>query len=291
MAMPPVQAKTVLVTGCSSGIGAATAHHLRDCGWTVYPTARSEADIQQLESDGFQAIRCDLFDADSVSQAAARVLELTGGKLGALVNNAGFAQAGAIEDIDRDSLRRQFEVNVFGMHQLTTALLPTFRSQGYGRIVNVSSVLGRITSPMLGCYCASKYAMESLSDAMRVELRPAGIWVSIIEPGPIISEFRRNAAAVLTERIDTSNARYGDDYVKEANRRRRQVKKPNLFTRPPEDVAVKIRHALEASRPRRRYCVTIPAYLGDFFARVIPQSITDHFFAKKVPDAGGNGGG
>ncbi len=284
MPMPQVQSRTVLVTGCSSGIGAATAHHLRDCGWTVFPTARSDSDIKQLESDGFQVIPCDLFDPASVERAVSHVLELTDGKLGALVNNAGFAQAGAMEDIDRESLRRQFEVNVFGMQQLTSALTPTFREQGYGRIVNVSSVMGRVSVPMLGSYCASKFAMEAISDAMRVELRPAGIWVSLIEPGAIISAFRKNAAEVLTERIDTSNARYGDDYVKEADRRRRQVKKPDLFTRPPEDVAVKIRHALESPRPRRRYGVTITAPLTAFIARFVPQSITDPFFAKKVPD-------
>lgn len=284
MPIAQVQSKTVLITGCSSGIGAATAHHLRDCGWTVFPTARSETDIKQLEDDGFQAIACDLFNPDSVDQAVAHVLELTEGKLGALVNNAGFAQAGAMEDIDRESLRRQFEVNVFGMQQLTTALIPVFRAQDYGRIVNVSSVMGRVGVPMLGCYCASKYAMEAISDAMRVELRSTGIWVSLIEPGAIISAFRKNAAEVLTDRIDASSSRYGEDYVKEADRRRRQVKKPDLFTRPPEDVAVKIRHALESPRPRRRYGVTITAPLTAFIARFVPQCITDPFFAKKVPD-------
>jgi len=274
----------VLITGCSTGIGAATARVLRDAGWLVIPTARRDEDLDALRADGFTPVRLDVSDPESVAAAVPEALKLAGGALGALVNNAGFAQAGALEDVSRDALRRQFEVNVFGMHQLTRCCLPHFREQGRGRIVNVSSVLGRVTAPMLGSYCASKYAMEALSDALRIELMKSGIWVSLIEPGPIISAFRRTAANVLMERVDTESARYGKNYEKEAERRRKQVKRPDLFTRPPEAVATRIQHALESARPRRRYMITIPAYLGDFIARFVPQSLTDRLQLGKVPD-------
>ena len=270
-----VTQKTVLVTGCSSGIGAATAHYLRDHGWTVFPTARKDDDLNQLKADGFNPIRLDLTDSQSVREAVNSVKEQTEGQLGALVNNAGFAQAGVLEDVNRDALRAQFEVNVFGMQELTNQCIPLFRHQRYGRIVNVSSVLGRIVSPMVGSYCASKFAMEALSDTLRVELRGTGIAVSIIEPGPIISEFRRNAARASTQSIDVEKARYGELYQKEAARREKQVKKPDLFTRPPEEVAKKIYHALESTRPHRRYCVTIPAYLGAWAARWLPTALID----------------
>ncbi len=283
MRMPPVKSRTVLVTGCSSGIGAATAHVLRDAGWRVFPTARRDADLAQLREDGFTPVALDVADAASVRAAVADALKLADGCIGALVNNAGFAQPGALEDVAREDLHRQFEVNVFGAHQLATALIPMFRQAGAGRIVNVSSVLGRMAVPMLGAYCASKYAMEALSDALRIELCGAGIAVSLVEPGPIISAFRRNAAETLTRTMDAASTRYGPAYAKEAERRKKQVKRPDLFTRPPEAVAVKIRHALESPHPRRRYCVTIPAYVGDWVSRFVPQALTDRLLRARIP--------
>jgi NAD(P)-dependent dehydrogenase (short-subunit alcohol dehydrogenase family) len=287
MRVPPVKSRTALVTGCSSGIGAATAHLLRASGWRVFPTARREADCERLRNDGFSPVTLDIADAESVGKAVEAVLALTDGCLGALVNNAGFAQPGALEDIAREDLRRQFEVNVFGVHQLTAALIPAFRQAGAGRIVNVSSVLGRVAVPMLGAYCASKYALEALSDALRVELRNTGIAVSLIEPGPIISAFRRNAAETLTRSMDAASARYGQAYAKEAERRKKQIKRPDLFTRPPEAVAAKILHALEARNPHRRYRVTIPAYVGDWVGRFVPAALTDRLFLSRVPHASG----
>lgn len=280
MKYPNVQNRSVLVTGCSSGIGAATARVLRDAGWTVFPTARKETDLQALRADGFDPVELDLADSASVQAAVQKTLERTDGRLGAVVNNAGFGQAGAMEDIERDALRRQFEVNLFGMQELTNGFIPGFRAQGFGRIVNVSSVYGRIAAPMVGSYCASKFAMEAVSDALRIELRHTGIAVSVIEPGPIISKFRKNAAAGSLETIDVEHSRFGDVYKKEAERRLKQEKKPDLFTRPPEEVAEKIRHALESTRPRRRYCVTIPAYLGSFAAHFLPAAWIDRVMAK-----------
>lgn len=284
MSIPKVQSRSVLVTGCSSGIGAATADLLRDAGWQVVPTARKPDDLEALRARGFTPIALDVAEAASVEHAARALLERTNGTLGALVNNAGFCQAGAAEDVSRDALRAQFEANLFGLHQLTRALLPVFRRQGFGRIVNVSSVLGRISSPMLGSYCASKFALEALSDALRIELWNSGIWVALIEPGAILSRFRQNAAEALDRTVDRSQSGFGDVYAHEIERRRRQVKKPDWVTRPPEEVARKILHALESARPRRRYRVTLPAYLAELAVRFIPQAWTDPLLARRVPE-------
>jgi len=284
MSIPKVQSRSVLVTGCSSGIGAATADLLRDAGWQVFPTARKPADLEALRARGFTPIALDVAEAASVERAAGELLERTNGTLGALVNNAGFCQAGAAEDVSRDALRAQFEANLFGLHQLTRALLPVFRRQGFGRIVNVSSVLGRISTPMLGSYCASKFALEALSDALRIELWNSGIWVALIEPGAILSRFRQNAAEALDRAVDRSQSGFGDVYAHEIERRRRQVKKPDWVTRPPEEVARKILHALESARPRRRYRVTLPAYLAELAVRFIPQAWTDPLLARRVPE-------
>ena len=283
MRIPAVQSRTVLITGCSSGIGAATAETLRVAGWRVFPTARSAADLDALRAQGFEPIALDLADAASVDAAAAEALARTDGALGALVNNAGYCQAGALEDVTRDALRAQFEANVFGLHQLTRALLPAFRRQGGGRIVHVGSVLGRIATPMVGSYCASKFALEALADALRIELRGSGIWVALIEPGAILSRFRKNAAETLDRNVDRAQSGFGDVYAREIERRRRQVKKPDLFTRPPEEVARKIRHALESPRPKRRYGVTLAAPLAELVARFVPRAWTDPILARRVP--------
>ena len=283
MKFPNVQDRSVIVTGCSSGIGAATAHVLRERGWLVVPTARKDEDLAVLAEDGFKPVKLDICDSDSVKSAVAKALEITGGKIGGVVNNAGFGQPGAVEDLSRDALRQQFEVNLFGLQELTNLLIPTFRKQGYGRVVNVSSVLGRVSAPMIGAYCASKFALEALSDSLRIEMRSAGIGVSIIEPGPIVTAFRHRLGVQISEELDSGQSRYGDVYDQEAERRKKQVKKINLFVRPPEDVAVKIAHALESSRPKRRYCVTFPAYFGAFASRFLPHALLDRSMASKVP--------
>jgi short-subunit dehydrogenase len=208
-------------------------------------------------------------------------LSLSDGKLGGLVNNAGVAQFGAVEDLTRDAVRRQFEINTFGALEVSNRLIPHFRSCGKGRIVNVSSVYGRVTAPMVGCYCASKYAMEAFSDAMRIELKTEGIAVSLIEPGPIYSDFRTKSADHSIAAIDMHGGRYEARY----ERRMRKAKagqKKDFFTRPPEAVAVKIAHALESGRPRSRYCVTIPAYLGAFLRRFAPDSLLDRLLTKSA---------
>lgn len=283
MKAPNVKTRTVLVTGCSSGIGEATAYFLRDRGWTVFPTARKAEDLEKLRNEGFDAIELDLGDSASVQQAVKLLLEKVPEGLGALVNNAGVAMPGAVEDMNRDALRRQFEVNVFGTQELTNALVPTLRKQGWGRIVTVSSIYGLIAAPMVGAYCASKFAVEALGDAQRVELTGTGISLSLIEPGPIVSAFRRNAAAAMEENVITDDVRYADSYKKEAARRKKQFKKVDFINRPPEDVAKKIFHALESSNPRRRYVITLPAHLGHFMARFVPSALLDRVMVGQLP--------
>jgi NAD(P)-dependent dehydrogenase (short-subunit alcohol dehydrogenase family) len=280
MRYPPVSSKTVLITGCSSGIGAATAALLRNHGWTVIPTARKDEDLDRLRSDGFSPVRLDTSADESVRRAAEQALDLSGGHLGALVNNAGFGQPGAVEDLTRDTLRYQFETNLVGMQDLTNRLIPAFRNQGCGRIVNISSVVGRVSLPFFGAYSATKFAMEALSDAMRVELRGTGIAVSLVEPGPIDTRFGPNAADKAEADIDIDGSRFGNAY-RDALTRYRDDRPAAVFMKPPEAVAKKIRHALESSRPRTRYKVTIPAYLGAFLSRFAPDWAIDRMMATR----------
>jgi len=278
-----VKIRTVLVTGCSSGIGQATARYLRDLNWDVFPTARKPEDLEALRTEGFDPIELDLGSSTSVKKALGEIRCRTSEGLGGIVNNAGMAMPGAIEDLSRDALRKQFEVNVFGMQELTNGLIPVLRAQGWGRIVNVSSIYGRISAPMVGSYCASKFALEALSDALRIELSGTGISLSLIEPGPIVTAFRRNAAASLEEDVIRTDSRYRDAYKKEATRRKKQFKKVDFINRPPEDVAKWIAHALESSRPRRRYVITLPAHVGIFISRFVPALLVDRLLARQLP--------
>lgn len=278
----PAVARTVLITGCSSGIGLASARHLAARGWRVLPTARSDEDLERLRAEGFEPIALDVADESSVAEAARLALERTDGRLGGLVNNAGYAQYGAVEDLSRAALRRQLEVNVLGMQELTNLLVPAFRRQGCGRIVNVSSVYGRIAAPLVGAYCASKFAMEALSDAMRVELRGSGVALSLIEPGAITTEFRRNAASQSADHLELEGGRFGGRYARSFRRARESGDRPKRFSAPPEAVARRILHALSSPRPRRRYAVTLPAYLAAFVRRVAPDALLDAALANSA---------
>lgn len=274
-----VKNRNVVVTGCSSGIGLATAEHLRARGWRVFPSARKPEDLARLKSMDFDCIAMEMADSESVKSGFERAMDMCGGSIGALVNNAGYGQPGALEDLSRDDLRRQFDVNVFGMQELTNLCIPVFRASGSGRIVNVSSVLGRITMPFLGAYSASKHAMESFSDALRVELRGSGIAVSVVEPGPINTEFGNNSHAKLRE-MRLPNSRFWDQYEVQGRRFEERRTRDDRFMLPPESVARKIALALESSRPARRYKVTIPAYIGAVMRRVAPDSAIDEIFAR-----------
>ena len=282
MKYPPVASKKVLVTGCSTGIGAATARLLKASGWSVVPTARKPADLERLRQEGFTPVELDVADSASVRRCAEETLRIFGGELGAVVNNAGFGQPGAVEDLTRDVMRHQFEVNVFGLQELTNQFVPLLRKQGSGRIVNVSSVLGRITIPFMGIYCASKHAVEALSDVLRVELSGSGVSVSIIEPGPITTSFRDTSVERAKMQIGEVKSPFMEQYRKRIERTDDDEGFSRKFSLPPEAVAAKIRHALESPSPRRRYPVTVIAWMGELMHRFAPAWFMDKGMSQRL---------
>lgn len=280
---PLVKAKVAVVTGASSGIGRATARMLKDRGWRVFPTVRNRTDLDLLRSEGFEPVELDLADPDSVAKAAQAILDLSPGGLGAVVNNAGYGQPGALEDLSRAAMRKQFETNVFGTLDFTNRFVPVFRAQGCGRIVLVSSVLGRIVIPIMGAYCASKHALEAIGDGLRMELAPAGISVSLVEPGPIRTNFRRRVVSEAGRGLEMQKSAFARHYARELSEPVRTYTRPtDVFFKPPEAVAAKIVHALESPRPRVRYPVTGAAWFGEFAARFFPARFKDWMLGEKI---------
>ena len=266
--------KFILITGCSSGIGYRAAHMLQARGYDVIATARKEIDVKRLQDEGLCCIQLDINDSTSIKSAVNAVRQHTNGHLYALINNAGFAQVGAIEDLSRDAIRAQFETNVFGLMELTNYLIPVMREQGYGRIINVSSILGIITLPYRGAYNASKFALEGLTDTLRLELHNTGIHVSLIEPGPIESNFRNNALMTFKSEHVKETSPHQNNYQRMTQRFKEMIKL-DPFTLSADAVVKKMIHALEKSRPKVRYRVTIPAYLFTLLKRVLPSRALD----------------
>ncbi|MFN5746689.1 MAG: SDR family oxidoreductase [Methylococcaceae bacterium] len=270
---------TVLITGCSSGIGLCTARQLRARGYRVFATARQLVDVRKLRDEGFEAVELDLADSSSIRHAVSVVLAATNGKIYALFNNGAYGQPGAVEDLRREVLREQFETNLFGTHELTNLLIPVMRQQGYGRIIQNSSVLGFAAMRYRGAYNASKFALEGLTDTLRLELAGTGIHVSLIEPGPISSRFRDNAFAMYRKNIESLHSAHRENYL--AIESRLQKQGPAVpFTLGPEAVAAKVIHALEARRPRTRYYVTFPTYLFGYLKRLLPDRMLDWLLGK-----------
>ncbi|VUD47902.1 putative oxidoreductase [Thalassocella blandensis] len=267
--------KSILITGCSSGIGKYTALALQHKGYNVIASVRKAEDIAPLQAEGLQhVIALDLADSQSIDTAVARCLEITGGRLYALFNNGAYGQPGAIEDLTRETLRKQFETNVFGTHELTVKLLPTLLKEESARIIQNSSILGFSAMPMRGAYNASKFALEGLTDTLRLELANSNVRVSLIEPGPILTHFRKNALVALKQNISFSQSRFGAQY--EAAVERLTKEGPAApFTLGPDAVAQKVLHALEAKRPKVRYYVTFPTYLFAFIRHFLPYRILD----------------
>lgn len=266
--------KTILITGCSSGIGYATAVELKKRGHHIIASARKAQDVQKLKQEGFEAVQLDLADSQSIIQAVKQILALTENKLDAVFHNGAFGQPGAVEDLSRDVLKSQFETNFFGTHELTTLLLPVMRKQGYGRIIYNSSVLGFVAMTFRGAYNASKFALEGLADTLRLELHGTGIHISIIEPGPIESDFRKNAFKLYKQNIEKEKSVFKKRY--EAMEMRLQKQGPAVpFTLPADAVAAKVVHALESKRPKLRYYVTFPTYLFAILKRILPNSWLD----------------
>lgn len=266
--------RAILITGCSSGIGWHCALGMKARGWRVFATARTPEDLARLEAEGLEAIPLDYADPSSVSACAAEVARRTGGKLDALFNNGAFGQPGAVEDLTRPVLEAQFACNVFGWHQLTAACLPLFRANGQGRIVQCSSVLGLVALKWRGAYNASKFAIEALSDTLRLELRGSGIFVSLIEPGPIASKFTEAALRNFEANIDEAHSHYKDAYARQRARMGRGGSA--RYKLGPEAVLEKLIHAVESPRPHARYYVTKPTHYMAFARRILPQRLLDY---------------
>ncbi|MGH8282757.1 MAG: SDR family NAD(P)-dependent oxidoreductase [Gammaproteobacteria bacterium] len=271
--------RSVLITGCSSGIGLATAQVLQSRGWNVIASARQEKDVARLKDMGFRTVRLNIADSGSIEAALNEALTFTGGRLDALVNNAGIAIPGAVEDLSRETLQRQFDTNLFGTIALTNSALPFMRRQGQGRIVMISSILGRVAMPWRGAYNASKFALEGITDTLRLELRDTDIKVSLICPGPVKSRFRGNSLANFDEYVNSAASPHRDSYAR--LKAQTGEKKDNTpFTVPPEAVVRKIARALESRNPKARYYVTVPAYTLAFLRCVLPTRWMDALLAR-----------
>ncbi len=271
--------KSILITGCSSGIGLCTAKGLQQRGYRVFAAARRAKDVSKLESQGLESILLDLDVSNSITTAVTTLFHQTGNELFALFNNAAYGQPGAVEDLSREVLRQQFETNLFGTHELTNLIIPVMRKQGYGRIIQNSSVLGLAALPFRGAYNASKFALEGLSDTLRLELQGSGIHVSLIEPGPIESRFRANSFAMFKQNIDRENSAHRD-YYRGVETRLAKQGHAQPFTLPPEAVLKKVIHALESPRPKARYYVTVPTYLFGYARRLLSTRLLDKILLK-----------
>ncbi|WP_299146884.1 SDR family NAD(P)-dependent oxidoreductase [uncultured Tateyamaria sp.] len=262
--------KSILITGCSSGIGYAAAVGLRDAGWRVFASCRMAEDCVRLKAEGFDSPLIDYADTATIAAGVAEVLEQTGGTLDALFNNGAFGTPGAVEDLPTDALRAIFEANFFGWHELTRAIIPVMRAQGHGRIVQCSSVLGFVTLPWRGAYNSTKFALEGLTDTLRVEMRDTPIHVILIEPGPVTSKIRANSIPHFEHWIDWEGSVRTKQYRDDLRKRLYEDTGPDTFELPPEAVVKKLRHALESPRPRARYFVTTATYIMATLRRILP---------------------
>ncbi|HZP07954.1 SDR family NAD(P)-dependent oxidoreductase [Methyloceanibacter sp.] len=266
--------RSILITGCSSGIGLASAREMKARGWRVFATARKPQDIERLRDEvGVESLYLDYAEPPSIEAVARHVLEATDGKLSALFNNGTYGQPGAVEDLRPEVLRAQFEAGFFGWHDLTRRVIPAMRGNGEGRLVFCSSVLGLVAAPYRGAYCAAKFAVEALADSLRIELRSSGIRVILIEPGPIASRFVEHALEAYRRNIDLEGSPHRDIY--RARIARLEEGGSQTFKLGPEAVALKLAHALESRRPMPRYYVTIPTYAAVLFRRVLPTRALD----------------
>ncbi len=267
--------KAILITGCSSGIGYACATVLKARGYRVFATVRNGEDKARLEAEGLEVLIMDYRDSVSLRACVAEVATRTGGKLYGLFNNGAHGQPGAVEDLSRSVLEQQFSSGFFGWHELTVLCLPLIRANGGGRIVNCSSVLGLVAMKWRGAYSAMKFALEGLTDTMRLELRGTGIHVSTIEPGPIATRFVEHALAAFERNINVGASHYKPAY----ERQRAKLGKggSDRFKLPPEAVATTLIHALESPRPRAHYYVTVPTHLVGVARRLLPSRLMDLF--------------
>ncbi|MEP4035464.1 SDR family NAD(P)-dependent oxidoreductase [Pseudophaeobacter sp.] len=272
--------QTILITGCSSGIGLDAARAMRARGWRVFASCRQAQDCDRLRAEGFDSPRIDYTDAQSITTGLAEVLEATGGTLDALFNNGAHGLPGAVEDLATEGLRQIFETNVFGWHELTRQVLPVMRTQGRGRIVQNSSILGFVAFPWRGAYVATKYAIEGLTDTLRVELSDSDIKVALIEPGPVTSKFRENAIPHFERHIAWKTSAFRPLYEKKLLKRLYESSGPDTFELPASAVTAKLIHACESARPRPRYYVTTPTHIAGFLRRILSSRAIDRILVR-----------
>jgi len=261
--------KYVLITGCSvGGIGYATAHALRDAGYEVIATARNSEDVVILERDGFIAFRLDLRDKKSINKAIKKSFEITNNRLYALFNNGGYGQLGALEDLPTKALIEQFETNLFGYHRVIKKVLPIMKAQGHGKIINHSSILGLVSLRFRGAYQASKYALEGYSDTLRLELDGTGVSVSVLNTGPVESNFRDNAIKTFYETVKIENSRFRNIYIEKIEHRKRSG-----FSLPVSSVAEVVYQILKSDKPKPRYYITKASYILAYAKKVLSSKL------------------
>jgi NAD(P)-dependent dehydrogenase (short-subunit alcohol dehydrogenase family) len=270
---------SIIVTGCSSGIGAWCARALLKDGWRVFATVRNVEDLAALENDGIEAFLMDYTKPDTISKFVDDVFARTGGKLDALFNNGAYGQAGAVEDLPVEALRLQLETNVIGWHDLTRRIIPAMRAQGHGRIVQCSSILGIVPFKWRGAYNASKFALEGLTLTMRMELEGSGIEVSLIEPGPITSRFTANAIINIERFIDLKGSVHAVEYERQM-RRLRGESGPAKGKLEPDAVYTALKRALTTKKPKPHYIVTQPAKQGALLKKLLPAGLFYRFISR-----------
>jgi NAD(P)-dependent dehydrogenase (short-subunit alcohol dehydrogenase family) len=278
--MNQINQRSILITGCSSGIGEHCAQALKTDGWRVFVTARKPADIEALKARGFETFYLDYTDENSIQACLADVLTATGGTLDAVFNNGAYAQAGAVEDVPTHVLRTQFEANFFGWHTLTRAIVPVMRKQGHGRIVHCSSILGRVAIPFRGPYASTKFALEGLMLCLKLELAGTNISVSLIEPGAVISKIATNALPHFEANIDIEASPHRDAYQAQLTRLR-QGGVVSRWKPGPEAVMKVLHHALNSKHPHTHYVVTITAKLGLLMQWALPRWLTYRLLAPR----------
>ena len=267
--------KSILITGCSSGIGYDAAHALNKRGWRVFATCRKQEDCDRLVREGLESFILDQSDTDSMSAAIEETLTRTGGTLDALFNNAAFGFPAAVEDVPTDALRSIFETNLFGYHELTRQVIPVMRAQGHGRILNCSSVLGFVALKLRGAYNSTKFALEGLTDTLRIEMRGSGIDVVLIQPGPITSKLRENSIPHFEKWIDWQSSARKAEYEEKVLTRLYEDRGPDTFELPASAVSDKVWRALTDSNPKARYKITKPTYLMAVLKRLLPTRVLD----------------
>ncbi len=271
--------QSILITGCSTGIGYMAAHALNKRGYQVIASCRKSQDVERLISEGLTCIQLDLTDDQSIKEGVTKALELTNNQLSALFNNGAYGQPGALEDLPTEALRLQLETNLFGWHTLTTALLPHFRKLGYGRIVQNSSILGFAAMKYRGAYNTSKFAIEGWTDTLRLELLNTNIRISIIEPGPIETQFRANGLRAFKQWINIEDSVHASEYEIQLARLSKETSK-NKFVLPAEACLEPLIHALESPKPKLRYRITTPTKIAAILKRLLPGAILDKLLYK-----------